>query len=115
MDIANELNRLSRWLVRPFGYLAFVVALAALSTAAMLFGEKHELGYFCERLARAVWRYPEVTRRGVQMAWLAWTLLFAFALSPIDPLATRWDEVVLLALALAVLWRRLGGARQVGH
>jgi hypothetical protein len=112
MEIAT---RLARWLVRPFGYLAFVLAVAALSAAARVLGEEHELGFFSERLAQAVWRYPEVTRRGVQMAWLAWMLLFALALSPIDPLATRWDEVALGALALAVLWRRLGGVRQAEH
>jgi len=110
----NGIARLVRWLVAPLGYLAFVLALAALTTAARLLGENHELGYFSERLAAAVWRYPEVTRRGIQMAWLAWTLLLGLALSPIDPLATRWDEVALGALALAVLWRRLG-ARQAGH
>jgi hypothetical protein len=104
----DAITRLVRWLVRPFGYLAFVLALAALSTAARLLGEDHELGYFSERLAAAVWRYPEVTRRGVQMAWLAWTVVFGLALSPIDPLTTRWDEVALGALALAVLWRRIG-------
>jgi hypothetical protein len=114
MDLANGIARLVRWLVRPLGYLAFVLALAALSTAARLLGDDHELGFFSERLARAVWRYPEVTRRGVQMAWLAWTLLFVVALSPVDPLATRWDEVALAAVALAVLWRRIG-ARQAGH
>lgn len=103
---------LVRFLLRPFGYLAFVVALLALSGAARLLGETHELGFFAGRLARTVWRYPEVTRRGVQMAWLVWAVLCGVALSPIDPLATLWDEVALGAAALVVLWRRLfGGPR----
>lgn len=46
-------------------------------------------------------------RRGVQMAWLVWAVLFGVALSPIDPLATLWDEVALGTAALIVLWRRL--------
>ncbi len=101
-----------RLIVRPFGYLAFVVALSALSSAAWLLGQDNELGFFSGRLAEAVWRYPEVTRRGVQMAWLAWAALVIVALSPLDPLTTRWDEVVLVALALAVIWRRLFVDRQ---
>jgi hypothetical protein len=100
---------------RPFGYLAFVVALSALSTAAWLLGRDNELGFFSGRLAEAVWRYPEVTRRGVQMAWLAWAGLVIVALSPLDPLPTRWDEVVLVGLALAVIWRRFFAERQVEH
>ena len=98
---------LVRLLVRPFGYLVFVAALLALSGAARLLGERHELGFFAGRLARTLWRYPEVTRRGVQMAWLMWAVLFGVALSSIDPFATPWDEVGLGAVALVVLWRRL--------
>jgi hypothetical protein len=104
--------RALRLIALPFGYLAFVLALAALSAAARLLGDSHELGFFCGRLAQAVWRYPEVTRRGVQMAWTAWVLLLLVALSPFDPFTTRWDEVVLVALGLAVLWRRLFADRQ---
>lgn len=105
-----------RLVVRPFGYLAFVIALAALSTTAWLLGEdREELGFFAGRLARSVWRYPEVTRRGVRMAWLAWSGLLVLALSPFDPLTTRWDEVVLTGLALAVVWRRFFAARQAGR
>jgi hypothetical protein len=78
---------------RPFGYLAFVVGLWALSAAARLLGEEHELGFFAGRLNRTIWRYPQVTRRGVQMAWLTWLLLFAVAVSPFDPLSTAWDEI----------------------
>lgn len=105
--------RLLRLVVLPFGYLAFVVALSALSTAAWLLGEEHELGFFSGRVAEAVWRYPEVTRRGVQTAWLAWAGLLAVSLSPLDPLgSTRWDEVALVALALAAIWRRLFSDRQ---
>jgi hypothetical protein len=104
-----------RALARPFGYLAFVVALASLSVAAKLLGDRDELGYFTDRLARTIWRYPEVTRRGVQIAWLVWTLAFVIALPPIDPLATPWDEVVLGAVAMIVLWRRLVGGPRVGR
>jgi hypothetical protein len=96
-----------RYLARPIGYLAFVVALAALSIAAKALGDRDELGYFTGRLARTIWRYPEVTRRGVQMAWGVWTVAFLVALPPIDPLATPWDEVVLGAFAMVVLWRRI--------
>ena len=106
---------LVRYLLRPFGYLAFVVALLALSATAWLLGEEHELGFFARSLARMIWRYPEVTRRGVQMAWLLWAIVFAVALSPIDPLASRWDEVALLALALLVAVRQTSAARRGGH
>jgi hypothetical protein len=104
-----------RILLRPLGYLAFVVALLALSGAAKLLGERHELGFFSARLARMLWRYPEVTRPGVQMAWLVWAVLFALALSPIDPIASSWDEVALGALALIVLWHRTSGGTQAGR
>ena len=107
--------RLARLLCRPFGYLAFVCALFALSAAARLLGETHDLGYFSGRLARAVWRYPEITRRGVQMAWVVWAGLFGVAASPIDPLATWWDAVALAALAAAVLWRRLLDSYRAGR
>jgi len=103
---------LVRLLARPFGYLAFVGALGALSVAASLLGDRHELGFFSGRLAATVWRYPEVTRRGVQIAWVTWGVLFGLAISPLDPLATRWDEVVLAALALIALWHRLADERR---
>jgi hypothetical protein len=106
---------LVRLVCRPFGYLAFVCALFALSTAARLLGDRHELGYFCGRLSRAVWRYQEITRRGVQMAWIVWAVLFGVAASPIDPLATWWDAVALAALAAAVLWRRFVDALRAGR
>ena len=102
-----------RSVLRPIGYLAFALALFALSGAAKLLGDRDELGFFCGRLAKMLWAYPEVTRRGVQMAWSAWAALFVLALSPADPLATRWDEVALGAVALIVLWRRYGGGRRV--
>ncbi|MEA2313920.1 MAG: hypothetical protein QOI03_612 [Solirubrobacteraceae bacterium] len=95
-----------RFLLRPFGYLAFVGALAALSLAAKLLGERDELGFFSARLAHSMWRYPEVTRGGVQAAWLAWTALFVIALSPLDPIPSQWDEVVLAGLALLALYFR---------
>jgi hypothetical protein len=100
--------------LRPFGYLAFVAALWALSAAAKLLGEEHELGFFAGRLNQMIWRYPEVTRRGVQMAWLVWAVLFCIAISPYDPLTTRWDEVALAAIAAGVLWRRRF-ERRAGH
>ena len=100
---------------RPFGYLAFVLALAALSASAKLLGDEQELGFFAGRLNEMIRRYPEVTHRGVQMAWLSWFLLLALALSPLDPIASRWDEVLLVAVALGVLWRRAFGARPVGR
>jgi hypothetical protein len=99
--------RLARILVRPFGYLAYVTALVALSAAARLLGEDHELGFFSGRLGRMLWRYPEVTRRGIRVAWLVWLVLIGIALSPIDPIDSWWDEVALTAAALAVLWPRL--------
>ena len=100
---------------RPFGYLAFVLALGALSVSAKLLGEEHALGFFAGRLKEMIRRYPEVTRRGVRTAWLCWVLLVVLALSPIDPIASRWDEVVLVALALGVLWRRTVGASRDGR
>jgi hypothetical protein len=99
--------------IRPFGYLAFVLALAALSASARLLGEEHELGFFAGRLNEMIRRYPEVTRRGVQMAWAAWAVLFALAASPLSP--THWDEVALGAIALGVLWRRMLVARRAGR
>jgi hypothetical protein len=99
----------------PFGYLAFVLALFSLSAAAKLMGDDHELGFFSGRLAKMVWRYPEVTRRGVQMAWAVWVLLFVIAISPEDPLATYWDEVALAAVAVAVIWHRLYAAHRAGR
>ena len=87
MALGKAITYVARLVARPFGYLAFALALLLMSAAARLLGETHELGFFCERLSRALWRYPEVTRRGVQMAWLAWALLFVVALSPFDPLA----------------------------
>ena len=101
-----------RFLVRPIGYLAFVLALASLSVAAKLLGEQDELGFFSGRLANMLWRYPEVTRKGVQIAWLVWALAFVVALSPFDPVSTPWDEVVLGAVAMVVLWRRTVGGRR---
>ncbi len=104
-----------RLVIRPIGYLAFVAALLALSGAARLLGEADELGFFSDRLATTLWRYPEVTRKGVQVAWLLWALLFAVALSPLDPIASQWDEIALVALALIALWRRLAAGPPAGR
>jgi hypothetical protein len=107
---------LVRLVLRPLGYLMFVVALFALSTAARILGARDELGFFSRRLSGMLWRYPEVTRRGVQTAWILWAVVLAVALSPIDPIASSWDEVVLAAIALAVLWHRyFGGGQRVGR
>jgi hypothetical protein len=107
--------RALRAILLPIGYLMFAVSLLALSSAARLLGEDHELGFFAGRLSRSLWRYPEITRRGVQMEWLAWAALFAVATSPLDPIATPWDEVALGAVALAFLWHRLFAGRPVEH
>lgn len=104
-----------RVILRPVGYLMFAVSLLALSSAAHLLGEEHELGFFSGRLSGMLWRYPEVTRRGVQMAWLVWVALFVVAASPLDPIATPWDEVALGAVAAAFLWHRLVGGHRAEH
>jgi hypothetical protein len=102
-----------RLVLRPVGYLAFVLALGSLSLAAKALGDRDELGYFTGRLAQMLWRYPEVTRRGVQVAWLVWAAAFVLAISPYDPLATPWDEAALAAAALIVIWRRLLAGHRV--
>ena len=104
-----------RLLLRPFGYIAFWVSLLTLSASARLLGQHHELGFFAGRLARTVWRYPEVTRRSVQLAWLLWAALLAAALSPLDPLASRWDEFALASVALLVIWYRVAAGHRGGH
>jgi hypothetical protein len=96
---------------RPFGYLAFVVAVAALSVCAWLLGDRDELGFFANRLSGTIWRYPEVTRRGVQMAWFVWAVLFVAALSDTTP----WDEVGLGVLAALVLLRRVVSERRANR
>ena len=106
VDLVRQVPALCRACARPFGYLAFVAALAALSAAARLLGDEHELGFFAGRLNEMIWRYPEVTRRAVEVAWLTWALLFAIALSPLDPIRGRWDEVALAAMGLVALWRQ---------
>ena len=83
--------------------------------AASVLGDEHELGFFAGRLNRTIWRYPEVVRPGVHMAWLAWLALFVLAISPLDPITSRWDEILLGALAAGVLWRRMLAARRVGR
>jgi hypothetical protein len=107
--------RLVRTVLRPAGYLMFVAALAALSAASRLLGERDELGFFSGRLASMLWRYPEVTRPGVRAAWLIWAILFAVAVSPFDPIASSWDEVALGGVGCAGLWRHFFGGRQAGR
>jgi hypothetical protein len=91
------------------------MGLGALSAAAKFLGDEHELGFFVGRLNEMIWRYPEVTRAGVRLAWFVWIVLFGIAISPVDPLATPWDEVALGALAVGVLWRQHFGVRRVGR
>lgn len=91
-----------RFLLRPLGYLAFAFAIAAMIGSARLLGERHELGYFAARLSDTLRRYPEVSRRGAQTAWAGWALLFLVAISPLDPLATDWDEIGLAIVAMLV-------------
>jgi hypothetical protein len=62
-----------------------------------------------------IWRYPEITRPGVYMAWATWIALFCLAVSPLDPITSRWDEVLLLALAAGAVWRRMIGGRRAGR
>jgi hypothetical protein len=103
---------LLRFLLRPFGQIAFLVSVLALSCARKLLGEDDELGFFAGRLSGAIWRYPEVLRRGMQIAWILWAVLFAAALSPLDPIASRWDEVLLVSLPALVLWRRFAAGHR---
>ena len=98
---------LLRLATRPLGNLAFVCAVSALSIASRLLGDRDELGYFSGRLSQAIWRYPAITRRGVQTAWAAWALMFGVSASPLDPLATWWDAAALASVAAAVRWRAL--------
>lgn len=107
--------RLLRAILRPLGYLMFVVALAALSCSARLLGAGDELGYFSQKLSATLWRYPEVTRPGIQMAWMTWAVLFGLAISPLDPISTRWDEVALGALALIVVLHRFFASQRAGN
>jgi hypothetical protein len=102
-----------RLLVRPFGYLLFVLAVLLMSGAAKLLGERDELGFFAGRLSKTIWRYPEVTRPGIQVGWLIWAVLLVVSASPLDPLASGWDEVGLFAAGLGVAWHRtLSGRRE---
>jgi hypothetical protein len=101
-----------RFFLRPFGYLLFVFAVLAMSGAAKLLGERDQLGFFAERLSRTIWRYPEVTRPGIQVGWLIWAVLLIVAISPLDPLATSWDEVALGAAGLGVAWHRMLSGRR---
>jgi hypothetical protein len=103
---------LFRVVARPLGHLTFVVALLALSGAAKLLGEGNQLGLICRRLSDSMWAHPDVTRPGIRIAWLVWVMLLAFAVSPLDPHVSRWDAVVLLALGLAAVWRRLFASRR---
>jgi hypothetical protein len=113
--VLEDIAAAVRAVIRPFGSLAFVVALAALWVSARLLGEDHELGFFAGRLHATIARHPEVVRQGLLMAWLVWLTVFALALTPIDPIASRWDEVLLGALAVNVLWRRGLDARRAWY
>ncbi len=115
VKIGDVVVRFLRPVLTPFGYLAFVLALAALSVAARLLGDQNELGYFADRLARMIWRYPSVTRPGVQIAWLVWAALVVICVTPVDPLHTVWDQFALIAAALIVVWRRVGDGSRAGR
>jgi hypothetical protein len=114
-DTVDDVVWWVRVLLKPFGLLAFLLGLLALSAAGRILGERDDLGFFSGRLARMVWRYPEIPRAGVQVAWIVWAALFALAVSPLDPIASSWDEVALGALAVVLLWRRIAGARRAGR
>ncbi len=92
----------------------FVLGLLVLSATAWLLGDRDDLGYFAGRLVRMIWRYPEVTRKGVRIAWLGWAGLLVVALSPADPIASRWDEVALGTVAFLVLWHQRAYVRRGG-
>jgi hypothetical protein len=111
-----------RLLLRPLGYLAFTAAVAALSTAAWLLGSTHELGFFVGRLARMIQSYPEITRRGVQIAWGVWFALLLYVMGPWSPTGLavwdfrdepHWDELVVVAIGALLLLRRLSRRRQL--
>jgi hypothetical protein len=112
-SVLRALGAGARFLLLPFGYLAYAIALAAMISCARLLGERNELGYFAARLSDTLRRYPEVNRRGLRAAWAAWALLFLAAISPLDPLATDWDEVVLgtvgVLIAVCSLYARRDG------
>jgi hypothetical protein len=109
--VAARFSRNMVWaaqlLLRPLGYLAFTVAVWALAICARLLGHEHELGSFADRLAKAFARHPELTRQGARVAWALWGVIFVLACSPLDPLATWWDEVALGAIAIGTLWQSL--------
>jgi hypothetical protein len=103
-----------RLVVRPLGHLVFVAALLALSAAARLLGDRHELGFFTGRMAAMLWRYPEVTRTGMRVAWLVWAVLAGLELT-VDPTPIPFDEVVLVAVPLVWIWRWIFGGRRGGR
>lgn len=113
--LRRALSSLCRPILRPAGHIFFVFAALALSAAGRLLGDDHELGIFAGRLGGSIWRYPEVTRTGVELAWLAWLALFLLALSPLDPIASRWDEVGLAVLALGACWRQRVSSQRAEH
>jgi hypothetical protein len=100
-----------RIVTRAAGHLAVLFGIVALTGAARLLGEADELGFFCGRLASAVPRHPEMTRRGVQVVWGIWLALFLIALSPADPITSSWDEVGLAVAAVFAAWRQHGVRR----
>ncbi|HWG09479.1 MAG TPA: hypothetical protein VN672_10795 [Solirubrobacteraceae bacterium] len=107
IGFSRNARAIAQLLLRPFGYLAFTVAVWALAICARLLGREHDLGGFAGRLALAFGRHPELTRQGLRVAWTLWGFALVLACSPLDPLATWWDEVVLVAIAAGMLWQRL--------
>jgi hypothetical protein len=113
--VLRALRATLRMILRPVGSLAFVAALGVLWMSGRLLGAHDDLGFFAQRLHATITRHPEVIRQGLLMAWLLWLFAFVLALSPLDPIASRWDEVLLGGLAVNVLWRRELGLRRAGH
>lgn len=96
-----------RMCAQPLGYLAFLIAAWALAICSRLLGRGDPLGSFAGRLSDALGRHPDITRPGIRVAWLAWAVLLVLACSPLDPMATWWDELVLAAVAIGCVWHRI--------
>ena len=107
---------------RPFGYVALVVALAALSVASKLPGREQDVDSLASRLrvmvasargrrGRACW--AKLVHRCAQFAAVVWMALFMISISPLDPIAGRLDGILLLALGAIALWRRASARRRL--